>query len=39
MAKQLKFNEEARRAMQRGVEQLALAVKVTLDPEIEARTS
>ncbi len=33
MAKQLKFNEEARRAMQRGVEQLAQAVKVTLGPK------
>ncbi|NQT07059.1 MAG: chaperonin GroEL [Candidatus Omnitrophica bacterium] len=33
MAKQLKFNEEARRAMQRGVEQLARAVKVTLGPK------
>ncbi len=33
MAKQLKFNEEARRAMLRGVEQLAKAVKVTLGPK------
>ncbi len=33
MAKQLKFNEDARRAMQRGVEQLSLAVKVTLGPK------
>ena len=33
MAKQLKFNDEARRAMQRGVEQLAKAVKVTLGPK------
>ena len=33
MAKQLKFNEDARRAMQRGVEQLSRAVKVTLGPK------
>ena len=33
MAKQLIFSEEARRAMQRGVEQLAKAVKVTLGPK------
>ena len=33
MAKQLKFNDEARRAMQRGVEQLAKVVKVTLGPK------
>ncbi len=33
MAKQLAFNEEARRAIQRGVEQLARAVKVTLGPK------
>lgn len=32
MAKQLKFNEEARRAMARGVDILANAVKVTLGP-------
>ena len=33
MAKQLKFDEEARRAILRGVEQLARAVKVTLGPK------
>ena len=33
MAKQLLFNEEARRAVLRGVEQLARAVKVTLGPK------
>lgn len=33
MAKQLKFSEEARRTMLRGVEQLAQAVKVTLGPK------
>lgn len=33
MAKQLLFNEEARRAILRGVEQLARAVKVTLGPK------
>ena len=33
MAKQLKFNEDARRSMQRGVEQLAQAVKITLGPK------
>ncbi|MCF7877495.1 MAG: chaperonin GroEL [Candidatus Omnitrophica bacterium] len=33
MAKQLLFNEEARRAVLRGVEQLAKAVKVTLGPK------
>jgi len=33
VAKQLKFNEDARRAMQRGVEQLSQAVKVTLGPK------
>ena len=33
MAKQLLFNEEARRAIMRGVEQLAAAVKVTLGPK------
>ncbi len=32
MAKQIKFNEEARQAMKRGVDQLADAVKVTLGP-------
>jgi chaperonin GroEL len=32
MAKQLKFNEEARRALQRGVDVVADAVKVTLGP-------
>ncbi len=33
MAKQLIFNEEARRAVLKGVEQLAKAVKVTLGPK------
>jgi chaperonin GroEL len=33
MAKQLLFSEEARRAIQRGVDQLANAVKVTLGPK------
>jgi chaperonin GroEL len=33
MAKQLLFNEEARRAVQKGVDQLADAVKVTLGPK------
>ncbi|MFS0645764.1 chaperonin GroEL [Siminovitchia sp. 179-K 8D1 HS] len=33
MAKEIKFNEEARRALLRGVDQLADAVKVTLGPK------
>ena len=33
MAKQLIFSDEARRAILRGVEQLAKAVKVTLGPK------
>jgi len=33
MAKQLKFNEEARRALEAGVNKLADAVKVTLGPK------
>ena len=33
MAKQLRFNEEARRALLRGVEKLSSAVKVTLGPK------
>ncbi|MFG6117187.1 chaperonin GroEL [Halobacillus sp. MO56] len=33
MAKEIKFNEEARRAMLRGVDSLANAVKVTLGPK------
>ncbi|MBM7553263.1 chaperonin GroEL [Thalassobacillus pellis] len=33
MAKEIKFNEEARRAMLRGVDTLANAVKVTLGPK------
>ena len=33
MAKQLQFNEEARRALLKGVEKLASAVKVTLGPK------
>ena len=32
MAKQLKFNEEARQSLLRGVENIAAAVKVTLGP-------
>src|SRR5689334_23640122 len=32
MAKQLRFNEEARRALKRGVDQVADAVKTTLGP-------
>ncbi len=33
MAKDIKFSEDARRAMLRGVDQLANAVKVTLGPK------
>ncbi|HYO00203.1 MAG TPA: TCP-1/cpn60 chaperonin family protein, partial [Actinomycetota bacterium] len=33
MAKQLAFGEEAKRAMERGMEQLASAVRVTLGPK------
>ncbi|MBU2575857.1 chaperonin GroEL [Patescibacteria group bacterium] len=33
MAKQIKFNEEARQAIKRGVDKLANAVKVTLGPK------
>ncbi|MFW6223361.1 MAG: TCP-1/cpn60 chaperonin family protein, partial [Spirochaetota bacterium] len=33
MAKQLTFDEEARRALLRGVDQLSNAVKVTLGPK------
>ncbi|MBQ0067263.1 MAG: chaperonin GroEL [Phascolarctobacterium sp.] len=33
MAKQIKFNEEARRSLERGVDALANAVKVTLGPK------
>ncbi len=33
MAKEIKFSEEARRAMLRGVDALADAVKVTLGPK------
>jgi len=33
MAKQIQFNEEARRSLQRGVDALADAVKVTLGPK------
>ncbi len=32
MSKQIEFNETARRALERGVDQLADAVKVTLGP-------
>ena len=34
MAKILKFNEEARRALEAGVNKLADAVKVTLGPKV-----
>src|SRR3989344_2073610 len=33
MAKQILFNERARQAMRRGVDQLAAAVKITLGPK------
>ena len=33
MAKEIKFNEEARRSLERGVNALADAVKVTLGPK------
>lgn len=33
MVKQLKFSEDARQAMLRGVDQLANAVKVTIGPK------
>ena len=33
MAKEILFNEKARRALGRGVDQLANAVKVTLGPK------
>lgn len=33
MAKEIKFNEEARRNLERGVDALANAVKVTLGPK------
>src|SRR3989344_1652567 len=33
MAKQILFNEKARQAMRRGVDQLAAAVKITLGPK------
>ena len=33
MAKEIKFNEDARRALERGVNILADAVKVTLGPK------
>lgn len=34
MAKDIKFSEEARRSMLRGVDTLANAVKVTLDQKV-----
>lgn len=34
MAKEIKFSEEARRSMLRGVDALADAVKVTLGPKV-----
>ena len=37
MAKDIKFNLEAREAMKQGVDQLANAVKVTLGPNHEGR--
>lgn len=33
MAKQIKFNEEARRALLKGIDKLADTVKVTLGPK------
>jgi len=33
MAKQIKFDEQARRMLKRGVDKLANAVKVTLGPK------
>ncbi|HAE92299.1 MAG TPA: hypothetical protein DCG60_06580, partial [Tissierella sp.] len=33
MAKEIKFGEDARRAMERGINQLADTVKVTLGPK------
>ena len=33
MAKEIRFNEEARRSLERGVNALADAVKVTLGPK------
>ena len=39
MAKQLKFNEEARRKLLAGVEKLSDAVKVTLGSKRKKRTS
>ena len=33
MAKQIKFNEQARRKLKKGVDKLANAVKVTLGPK------
>ena len=33
MAKEIKFNTDAREALKRGVDQLANAVKVTLGPK------
>lgn len=36
MAKEIKFSEEARRSMLRGVDALANAVKVTLGPKATA---
>ena len=37
MAKDLKFNEEARRGLERGVNKVADAVKVTLGPRGQQR--
>jgi chaperonin GroEL len=34
MAKQLQFNETARRALLRGVDKMSTAVKVTLGPRV-----
>ena len=38
MAKEIKFNEEARRSLERGVNALADAVKVTLGPKAVSYT-
>ena len=39
MAKKIVFNEEARRSLQRGVDALADAVKITLGPKGRDRKS
>ena len=37
MAKQLKYGEEARRALESGINQLANTVKITLGPDVYKR--